>query len=155
MMKYIKYIFITVLFLLILSIITIYMLRWNTMSIISIKKKWGNDTFYVDTFKKGNYQIRASMVANLLQRKNEFKQLTVIDIKKQFGPPDGYFISETIPAYIIETNGDTWQLVFQFNNDRVSDLFVHKSCCYSHWQTILMNFAFQMIYYGLTPILKL
>ena len=65
----------------------------------------------------------------------------------------GILSMQASPAYIIESNEHTWQLVFQIYNNSVTDIFVHKSCCYSRWQTIFMNSAFQILYYSLTPIL--
>ena len=155
MIKYVKYTGIVVLLLYILSVMIIYGFRWYTPSVTTIKKKWGYDTFYIEKFRAGNYQIRASMVADLLQRKNEFTNLNVVDIKKQLGSPDGYFINEASPTYIIESDEHTWQLVFQIYNNSVTDIFVHKSCCYSRWQTVLVNSAFQILYYSLIPILYL
>ena len=155
MIKYIKYIGIIILLLCALSLVTIYTLRWNTLSVTTIKNKWDYSTFYIEKFHSGNYQVRASMAANLLQGKKEFIGLNIVGVKKQLGPPDGYFINETSPAYIIESNGDTWQLVFQIYNNKVINIFVHKSCCYAPWQTVLMNSAFQILYYSLIPILYL
>ena len=155
MIKYIKYIGVTLLLLFILSITTLYILRWNTPSITTIKNKWGYNTFYIDKFRTGNYQTRASMAADLLQRKSEFIGLNIIDIKKQLGQPNGYFINETNPAYIIESKENTWQLIFQIYNNNVVNIFVHKSCCYNQWQAVLMNSAFQVLYYALIPILFL
>ena len=93
MINYIKYTGIIILLLYIFSILTIYIFRWYTPSITTIKNKWGYNEFYTERFRIGSRQIRASMVADLLQRKSELTNLNVVDIKKQLGPPDGYFIN--------------------------------------------------------------
>ena len=107
----------------------------DTLSINQVRSQWGNHKFDMKEFRLGIHQVRASMAANLLEQKNKFKRMTVLKIKEKFGSPDGFYFTDTIPAYIIQSSNkkgdDVWQIVFSLDSERnVTDIFVHKSCCY-------------------------
>ncbi len=64
----------------------------------------------------------------------KFKGASVVDIREQLGPPDGFYFIDTYPAYIIQSGRnkkeETWQIVFLLNSEyRVRDIIVHKNCC--------------------------
>lgn len=109
--------------------------RGETLSIKKVEKKWGNADFQPEKFKIATPIERAKMTYSLIQSKKYIGN-SVSTIRKELGDPDGYYFSDVYPAYIITESGkkgdDIWQIVFLIDNLRnVSDVIVHKNCCYS------------------------
>ena len=53
---------------------------------------------------------------------------------KLFGNPTRFYITEFVPAYLIEVAKtrahDSWQILFRIDLDRkVTKVVVHKNCC--------------------------
>jgi len=108
--------------------------RGTVLKETQVKEKWGAEPFLEKNFKNGSMSQRAKMAYSLLQMKKEFKGLSVPNLRKKLGSPDGYYFSDTIPAYMIaqaqKKGEDSWQIVFMIDKDRkVKDIFVHKNCC--------------------------
>ena len=54
------------------------------------------------------------------------------EVRELFGPNDGYYITETMPAYIIsegdKKNPEVWQIVFRMDRDyKVKGFFTFRS----------------------------
>ena len=74
------------------------------MKLSEAKKKWGNRNFDAKKFKSGSVRLRAQMADSLIKNKNYIGAL----LKKVFsdlGSSTGYFFSESIPAYVIQSGG--------------------------------------------------
>ena len=108
----------------------------DTLSIDQAKSQWGYHKFDMRRFRLGNHQLRASIATSLLEQKNNFKGMKVLEVREKFGSPNGFYFTDTIPAYIIQSSnkkgGDVWQIVFSLDGEgNVTDIFIHKSCCYN------------------------
>jgi len=85
-------------------------------------------------FKTGDEKVRASMAYSILKNQKALRGKFVVDLRNDFGRPDGFYFSDVFPAYMIQRgHGDqdeSWQLVFLPNKERkVEDIIVHKNCC--------------------------
>ena len=74
------------------------------------------------------------MACSLLKTQDDHVGLHRLEVRPLFGNPTGYYITEFIPAYMIETaktmSEDSWQIVFLIDRDgKVSRIVVHKNCC--------------------------
>lgn len=106
----------------------------KTLPLEEIGKRWGKIELDTETFRNGNERMRASMAYSLVKNQKQFKDKFVLDIRKEFGSPDGFYFSDTFPAYLIQTakskNEEAWQIVFLLDKDRkVQKIIVHKNCC--------------------------
>lgn len=111
---------------------------WNgkTMSMEEVGKRWGKAELNIEAFNKGDERIRASMAYSLLAKQAQYKGKFVLDIRKEFGSPDGFYFSDVFPAYLIQRAqskaDEAWQIVFLLDKDRkVKKIIVHKNCCES------------------------
>ena len=86
---------------------------YRSLSIEEAQKKWGRITFKADEFKKGNFEIRAKMVVDLIDSK-VFIGKEIKIVRKLLGPQDGYFINDSILAYLLTPikSKKMWQVVF-------------------------------------------
>ncbi len=105
----------------------------KTMSAVAVKKKWGSDKFDIAKFKLGSDNLKSKMAYSLMTNKTYIGK-SYEEIRKTFGPNDGFYFIDTYPAYIIQRGKnkteDTWQLVFRMTNDyKVRDIIMHKNCC--------------------------
>lgn len=106
------------------------------ISIERADKQCGHAPFSDEAFRKAAPDQRASMTVDLLRSKR-LEGAPIENVKKLLGPPDGYFMDDTIPAYLIGTRKpgekkDVWQIVFVPNEERtkVIEIKIHKNCCY-------------------------
>jgi hypothetical protein len=106
------------------------------MSLEQADKKWGHALFSEEQFKKATPDKRASMIVGLVRSK-KLENASLDTVRKLLGPPDGYFLDDTIPAYLLGTRKpgqkkDIWQLVLIPNEERaqVIEIKIHKNCCY-------------------------
>lgn len=107
--------------------------RGETLSASKAQKRWGNQTYTSESFKKSDFTERAKMAASVLQDKS-LKGLTVTEVRNKFGAPDGFYFIDSYPAYIIQDgktrDEETWQIVFLLNaSHKVREVIVHKNCC--------------------------
>ena len=75
-------------------------------------------------------------MAYSLIKSEKYLGKSVSEIRQELGDPDGYYFSDTYPAYIItdavNKGVDVWQIVFLIDKNRkISEVVVHKNCCYS------------------------
>lgn len=128
-----------------LLILTIYLLSgqllakhfWGgtTMTSSDVKKKWGSQDFDESGFKNGDMNQRSKMAYSILKNSKQYVGKSVGDIRKNLGPHDGFYYKDVFPSYLIQVGKskteETWQIVFELDGNRnVSDIFVHKNCCY-------------------------
>ena len=107
--------------------------KGKTMTATEVKKKWGSERIDYKKFKMSTYEIKSKMAFLILTDKKLINK-TYEEIREIFGPNDGYYFTDTTPAYIVQigkdASEDTWQLVFKMNNDyKVSEVIMHKNCC--------------------------
>lgn len=109
-----------------------HFLHGETMTKAKTAKKWGQEPFNADRFKNGDEKVRASMAFSILADPKPFLKKDVLEIRKILGDPDGFYITDKFPAYIIQlSEQESWQIVFLLDRqDRVSEVIVHKNCCY-------------------------
>ena len=77
---------------------------YEYMKLNEARDKWGNQSFDAKRFKSGSTRLRAQMTYSLIKN----KKYVGVSIKKVFsdlGLSTGYFFSESIPAYVIESGG--------------------------------------------------
>jgi hypothetical protein len=105
----------------------------KTMSASEVKTKWGNTKLDVKKFKDSTYEEKSKMSYSVMTDKSLIGK-TYEEIREIFGPNDGHYFTDTIPAYIIQEgkthSEETWQLVFKMDKKyRVRDIIIHKNCC--------------------------
>lgn len=110
------------------------LLRSDFMSLSDASKRWGEKPFVAEQFRKGDEKTRASMAASLIHSKKYIGK-TVETVLSELGDPDGYYFSETVPAYVIERKSkpkEVWQLVFLPDSKKhlIEEVKIHKNCCY-------------------------
>lgn len=103
------------------------------MSPNEVNKKWGSTTFDSEKFRNGSYDVRSKMAYSIMINKDLIGK-SIDEIRKLFGPQEGFYFIDTYPAYIIQRgknhSEETWQLVFRMNNEyKVRDIIMHKNCC--------------------------
>ena len=78
-----------------------------------------------------NRYLRARMACSLLKNQKQYVGMEVSETREKFGFPDGYYISESHPAYLISEGeeGSVWQIVFLSTNGRIDEIVVHRNCC--------------------------
>jgi hypothetical protein len=108
--------------------------RGKTLSADEVGKRWGKTELNIEKFQKGDEKVRAAMAYSLLKNQGQYKGKFVLDIRKDFGSPDGFYFSDVFPAYLIQRahsqNEEAWQIVFLLDKDRkVQKVIVHKNCC--------------------------
>lgn len=106
--------------------------RGEILSANVVANRWGTETLNIDKFRDGDEKVRAKMAYSLLQKQKEFYGVFVTDIRNRFGAPDGFYFSDTFPAYMIQRSESegSWQIVFLLNKERkVTEVIVHKNCC--------------------------
>lgn len=106
----------------------------KTIGATDAEKRWGNREFVLEEFKSGGVSIRGKMTASLIRNKKNWIGKSRSEIRAFFGPHDGFYFTDTIPAYIVDGGEDnskeTWQVVFLSDkNYKVEDLIIHKNCC--------------------------
>lgn len=106
------------------------------MPIEQADKSWGHTAFSDLKFKKASPDQRASLVVDLIRSK-KLEGASLQAVGKLLGAPDGYFLDDTIPAYLLGSRKpgekkDAWQIIFVPNEERtkVIEIKIHKNCCY-------------------------
>ena len=106
------------------------------LSIREVCQRWENRPLDVTAFRSAedDEPVRAAMACSLLKNQDDYVGIDMREIEQLFGDPRGYFISESHPAYLIETaktkKDNSWQIVFMTNRDaKVTKIIVHKNCC--------------------------
>jgi len=100
------------------------------------QKKWGDKKFIPEVFKKNLPEERATMASDLIKQQHYIgKNLSYV--KDQLGTPDGFFFTDSIPAYQIELytekKKEAWQIVFlpdESHPEKIGAVKIHKKCCY-------------------------
>lgn len=101
----------------------------KTMSAAEAQRRWGSEEFDAARFKKGDMPARAKMASSLIKHKNQWIGKSVQELKKSIGEHDGFYFTDTIPAYFItdaQKEGDeAWQIVFLPDNARnIKDVII-------------------------------
>lgn len=99
-----------------------------------VLEKWGKSDFDIEKFKANKPGDRLKMAYSMVTSK-KFNGRTPLDVKKELGPPSGYYFSDSYLTYLLpETKpneNEIWQIVFLLNKERnISEVVVHKNCCY-------------------------
>lgn len=108
-----------------------YEWRSEPQSYTQVQNRWGSEPFDIVKFKEGGYKIRAKMAAALMKSK-EFLGKDPTEIRAQLGDWDGYYFTDTYPAYIIQSrregSDETWQIVFLLNRRyKTTEIIVNKN----------------------------
>ena len=106
----------------------------KTITALRAETVWGKETFANEKFKNGTVAERAKMAASLLRQKKAWKGRPLTDVTTLLGQHDGFYFTDSIPAYLIQipekSGEEAWQVVFLPNSDRmVEDIIIHKNCC--------------------------
>ncbi len=111
-----------------------FLSREEFMPMEKAEKRYGNASFDPAKFKKADQRTRASMAISLIKSKKYIgKPLT--SIREELGNWDGYFESDSIPAYLIESSDtgskETWEILFlpDKTGRNVGEIKIHKNCC--------------------------
>ena len=103
------------------------------MSTEEVCQRWGRHPLDTEKFKaagRNNEAVRAEMACSLLENQDEYLGKSPTRIVDIFGDPDGYYASESHPAYFVNrARNDVWQVVFLAGRGEVSEIFIHKNCC--------------------------
>mgnify|MGYP000013392135 CR=1 FL=1 len=112
---------------------TTYLDQQEFMSLDTAEKKYGSGSFDALKFRTAKLNERAAMAVSLIRSKKYIGKLPN-DVKKDLGPYSGYFWSDSIPTYLVETSTDkakgSWQLVFLIDEQgAITEVKIHKNCC--------------------------
>ena len=106
------------------------------MSVGKVCRRWGERPLDVAVFRSAedDEATRAAMACSLLKNKDDYVGMHRTEILALFGSASGYYYTEMVPTYLIETaktrSQNTWQIVFRIDRDRkVTTVVVHKNCC--------------------------
>lgn len=107
--------------------------RGELLTLDKVKQTYGTGEFDAKKFREGSPDARAKMAYSIISKKTFIGQ-PATEVTKALGPHDGYYFSDSYPAYAIDENWklnkDTWQIVFFLDKkDRISKVAVHKNCC--------------------------
>lgn len=119
-----------------LFLVPVFSMNDQFITVKDAKAKWGTEKFEAEKFKsfKPTPFKRAPMAVDLLNSQ-ELRGKKMGDIRTLLGDPDGYFFSDTILAYKIQTQKETpkesWQMVIIPDEDllNVKEIKIHKRCC--------------------------
>ncbi len=110
------------------------LLNLNFIATEAAAKKWGDIPFSPQVFKNAGEKKRASMVADLVRSK-QFVGKRFSEIRQELGEWDGYFQTDSIPAYSIESantgSKEAWLVVFlpDASGKKVGEIKILKECC--------------------------
>ncbi len=106
------------------------------LNVSEVCRRWGEWPLDLAAFRAAeeDESARAAMACSLLKTQDDYVGMHRLEIRPLFGNPTGYYITELIPTYLIETAKtmaeDSWQIVFLIDrNGTVSKIVVHKNCC--------------------------
>ena len=106
------------------------------LSVSEVCRRWGERPLDIAAFRSAEEDeaARAAMACSLLRTQDDYVGMYLLEIRPLFGDPDGYYYTETQPAYLIETaktmDEDSWQIVFLMDRDwNLRKIVVHKNCC--------------------------
>jgi len=111
-----------------------FLSREQFMSLEKAEKRWGSKAFDVKAFKKGDQKTRASMAVSLIKSKRYIGK-PISFVRKELGNWDGYFETDGIPAYFIESSDtgskETWEILFlpDQSGRKIKEVRIHKNCC--------------------------
>lgn len=105
--------------------------KGDVMSLSQVQSRWGSGPFDASKFKSGDYKTRAKMAHSVVHSRVAIGKSRE-EIVALLGDWDGYYFSDSFPAYIIHDGriekSETWQLVFLLDKSRkVSEVIVHKN----------------------------
>ena len=109
----------------------------KTLSTRQVCKKWGDASFDEEKFRYAGVNglaERAKMACSLLRSQKKYVGKNVDEVINLFGKYNGYYFSDSIPAYLIEigktAEEDSWQIVLLIDKqNNISKIIVHKNCC--------------------------
>ena len=104
----------------------------KTMSASAAETKWGKADFNSQIFKSATSGERAKMASAMVRQKNLWIGKSIKDIREELGTHDGYYFTDSIPAYLIQEtetrDGEAWQVVFiPDNRYKIKDLIIHRN----------------------------
>lgn len=71
------------------------------MTISEVTKRWGSEKNDYKKFKDSPYEVKAKMAYSIMTDKSLIGK-SYEEIRELFGPNDGYYITEILPAYIVQ-----------------------------------------------------
>lgn len=82
------------------------------LSAEAARERWGNAPFNPAQFKSGSRATRAKMAFQILKTQ-PYVGKSVLEVRKNLGPNEGYYKNDVVPAYILNDEDDeVWQIVF-------------------------------------------
>lgn len=112
-----------------------FLSREEFMSIEKAEQRWGSQPFDPKVFKTGNQKIRGLMAVALIKSKRYIGK-PISSVREELGNWDGYFETDGIPAYFIESSKtgskEVWEILFlpdKKNPRNVGEVRIHKNCC--------------------------
>ncbi len=111
-----------------------FLSREEFITLEKAEKKYGTAHFDPVKFKKADQKTRSSMAAALIKSKRYLGK-PISFVREELGEWDGYFETDSIPAYLIEssTTGskEAWEILFlpDKTGRNVGEIKIHKNCC--------------------------
>ncbi len=117
-------------------LLSLPLLSSDYLGVKEVCRRWGEQPLDIAAFRAAEEDeaTRAAMACWLLKTQDDYVGMHRLEVRPLFGNPTGYYITEFIPTYLIETaktmSEDSWQIVFLTDRDgKVSEIVVHKNCC--------------------------
>lgn len=110
------------------------LLDLNFIGVEAAAERWGNAPFSPSAFKKADEKKRASMAGDLIRSK-KYVGKRFSEVRQDLGEWDGYFQTDSIPAYSIESantgSKEAWLVVFlpDPSGRKVGEIKILKECC--------------------------
>ena len=104
-----------------------YFPRGDFLSVSEVCRRWGERPLDVAAFRsaEGDEFPRAAMACSLLKNQDDYVGMDREESMKLFGNPTRFYITEFVPAYLIEVAKtrahDSWQILFRIDLDRKSN----------------------------------
>lgn len=109
-----------------------FLSRQKFMPVERAEAKYGRVPFNAAKFKAGNEKLRASMASAVIRSKR-YLGAPIAKVREELGEWDGYFETDSIPAYFIDSSTDptkdSWQLLFlpDKTGNAVGEVKIHKN----------------------------
>ena len=105
--------------------------RGKFLDVGEVGNKWGKAQFTKKKWQNASTEERGKMAASLLKQKKKYIGLFNYEITEKLGSSTSHYVSDLIPAYLIEYTGvkgdEVWELVFLIDkHNKVWDVRVHR-----------------------------
>lgn len=99
------------------------------MTVEKAEARWGREDFDTARFKSGGIKTRSKMASSIVRNKRNWIGKRLTDVRKELGSHDGFYFTDTVPAYLIswgeKPEDEIWQIVFLPDTDYlVKDIII-------------------------------